>query len=53
MTTNEIQVLQGNSVPLKGIRRAAARQMIAAWQAPAFHLTAEVDMTNALTVKSV
>lgn len=53
MTTNEIQSLQGNTVPLKGIRRAAARQMVAAWQAPAFHLTVEVDMTNALAVKSV
>lgn len=53
MTTHEIQILQGTTVPLKGIRRAAARQMVAAWQAPAFHLTVEVDMTNALTVKSV
>jgi pyruvate dehydrogenase E2 component (dihydrolipoamide acetyltransferase) len=53
MTTNEIQTLQGNTVPLKGIRRAAAKQMVAAWEAPAFHLTVEVDMTNALTVKSV
>jgi pyruvate dehydrogenase E2 component (dihydrolipoamide acetyltransferase) len=53
MTTNEIQILQGTTAPLKGIRRAAARQMVAAWEAPAFHLTVEVDMTNALTVKAV
>ncbi|WP_167133580.1 2-oxo acid dehydrogenase subunit E2 [Arthrobacter sedimenti] len=53
MTTNEVPSLQGSTVPLKGIRRAAAKQMIAAWQAPAFHLTVEVDMTNALTVKSI
>ncbi|MDQ0864559.1 dihydrolipoamide acetyltransferase family protein [Arthrobacter globiformis] len=52
-TTNDIPALQGNTLPLKGIRRAAARQMVAAWQAPAFHLTVEVDMTKALTVKSV
>lgn len=51
--TNDIPTLEGTLVPLKGIRRAAARQMVAAWQAPAFHLTVEVDMTNALTVKSV
>jgi pyruvate dehydrogenase E2 component (dihydrolipoamide acetyltransferase) len=52
-TTNNIPTLQGTTVALKGIRRAAAKQMVAAWQAPAFHLTVEVDMTNALTVKSV
>lgn len=52
-STNENQAPQGMTLPLKGIRRAAARQMVAAWQAPAFHLTIEVDMTNALTVKTV
>ncbi|MDQ0864539.1 2-oxo acid dehydrogenase subunit E2 [Arthrobacter globiformis] len=52
-SANEIQVPQGTTVALKGVRRAAARQMVAAWQAPAFHLTIEVDMTNALTVKTV
>jgi pyruvate dehydrogenase E2 component (dihydrolipoamide acetyltransferase) len=52
-TTNEIPTLQGTTVPLKGIRRVAAKQMVAAWQAPAFHLTVEVDMTNALLVKKV
>ena len=37
-------------VPLKGIRRIAARRMVTAWAAPVFHLTAEVDMTSALEV---
>lgn len=36
---------------LTGIRRTAARRMIAAWAAPVFHLTVEVDMTNALRTK--
>lgn len=44
---------EGTTVALRGIRRAAARQMTAAWAAPAFHLNVEVDMTHALTVKSV
>ena len=44
---------EGTTVALQGIRRAAARQMTAAWEAPAFHLNVEVDMTNALTVKTV
>ncbi|MFB9375907.1 2-oxo acid dehydrogenase subunit E2 [Kineococcus gynurae] len=39
---------QGTTTPLKGIRRTAARRMVAAWQAPVFHLTVGVDMTNAL-----
>lgn len=52
-TTGDIPTLQGTTQPLKGIRRAAAKHMVAAWQAPAFHLTVEVDMTNALTVKSI
>lgn len=37
--------------PLKGIRRTAARRMVAAWEAPVFHLAIEVDMTAALAVK--
>lgn len=41
----------GTSMPLKGIRRTAARRMVAAWEAPVFHLDVEVDMTSALTVK--
>lgn len=39
------------TVPLKGIRRTAARRMVAAWAAPVFHLTVDVDMTAALSVK--
>lgn len=37
--------------PLKGIRRTAARRMVAAWEAPAFHLSVEADMHAALTLK--
>lgn len=54
MTT--VQVVAGEAdagvtqVPLKGIRRIAARRMVTAWAAPVFHLTAEVDMTSALEV---
>jgi pyruvate dehydrogenase E2 component (dihydrolipoamide acetyltransferase) len=43
--------LEGTTTPLKGIRRTAARRMVAAWEAPVFHLDVEVDMTAALTVK--
>lgn len=39
------------TTPLKGIRRTAARRMVAAWEAPVFHLTAEVDMERALGVR--
>ncbi|GAA1910176.1 dihydrolipoamide acetyltransferase family protein [Nocardioides marmoribigeumensis] len=39
------------TTPLKGIRRTAARRMVAAWEAPVFHLNVEVDMTRALAVK--
>jgi pyruvate dehydrogenase E2 component (dihydrolipoyllysine-residue acetyltransferase) len=42
---------QGTTTPLKGIRRTAARRMVAAWQVPVFHLTVEVDMTAALATK--
>jgi len=51
--STEPHVLVGTTVALKGIRRAAARQMTAAWEAPAFHLAVEVDMTRALDVKLV
>ena len=40
-------------VPLAGIARTAAKHMARAWQAPVFHLTVEVDMTEATKVKSV
>ncbi|WP_334172758.1 2-oxo acid dehydrogenase subunit E2 [Sinomonas sp.] len=39
------------TTPLKGIRRTAARRMVAAWEAPVFHLAVEADMGAALTVK--
>lgn len=42
--------LTGTVVPLKGIRRTAARRMVAAWEAPVFHLSVDVDMSSALTV---
>jgi pyruvate dehydrogenase E2 component (dihydrolipoamide acetyltransferase) len=42
----------GTAVPLKGIRRTAARRMILAWEAPVFHLDVEVDMSAALAAKS-
>lgn len=41
----------GTSTKLTGVRRTAARRMIAAWAAPVFHLTVEVDMTAALRIK--
>jgi pyruvate dehydrogenase E2 component (dihydrolipoamide acetyltransferase) len=44
-------VLEGTITPLKGIRRTAARRMVAAWSVPVFHLTVEVDMTTALATK--
>lgn len=44
--------MESERVLFKGIRRTAAKHMVAAWQAPVFHLNVEVDMTNALRVKS-
>lgn len=49
MTTAE--QVEGVVTPLKGIRRTAARRMVAAWQAPVFHLAVEVDMSAALRVR--
>ncbi|PFG44897.1 pyruvate dehydrogenase E2 component (dihydrolipoamide acetyltransferase) [Georgenia soli] len=43
--------LEGTTQPLKGIRRTTSRRMVTAWQAPVFHLTVAVDMTDALAVK--
>lgn len=43
----------GTSVPLKGMRRTAARRMVQAWQAPVFHLSVGVDMTEAAKAKQV
>jgi len=50
MTTTSEQ-LTGTVTPLKGIRRTAARRMVAAWEAPAFHLSVDVDMSSALTIR--
>ena len=40
-------------MPLTGLARTAAKHMVRAWQAPVFHLTVEVDMTEATKVKLV
>lgn len=40
--------LGGATTPLRGIRRAAARQMARAWEAPMFSLSVAVDMTDLL-----
>ncbi|MDT0263218.1 2-oxo acid dehydrogenase subunit E2 [Jatrophihabitans lederbergiae] len=40
--------LTGTPIPLKGIRRIAARRMVQAWAAPVFHLSVAVDMTEVL-----
>ena len=53
MSIEEFITQVGVSTPLKGMRRTAARRMVAAWQAPVFHLTVEVDMTEASKVKQV
>lgn len=50
MTTTEAQP-PGTVTPLKGIRRTAARRMVTAWEAPVFHLAADVDLSAALTVR--
>ena len=50
MTTVDSAPAGITEVPLKGIRRVAARRMVTAWAAPVFHLTVEVDMTEALDV---
>ncbi len=44
---------QPTIIPLAGIARTAAKHMVRAWQAPVFHLNIEVDMTEAMKVKSV
>ncbi len=50
MTTTEVRQA-GTVTPLKGIRRTAARRMVAAWEAPVFHLAVDVDMSAALGVR--
>lgn len=51
MTTTGEQAATASVTPLKGIRRTAARRMVAAWEAPVFHLGVDVDMSAALTVR--
>lgn len=48
-----IELDEGVTTPLTGIRRTAARHMVKAWAAPVFHLTVEVDMSEAQRVKEV
>jgi pyruvate dehydrogenase E2 component (dihydrolipoamide acetyltransferase) len=50
MTAVEEGAPQVTQVPLKGIRRVAARRMVEAWAAPAFHLNVRVDMEAAVAV---
>jgi pyruvate dehydrogenase E2 component (dihydrolipoamide acetyltransferase) len=50
--TASVRELTGVTTKLKGIRRTAARRMIAAWEAPVFHVSIEVDMSAALARKS-
>jgi len=51
--TQSLELEEGERIELKGIRRTAARRMVAAWAAPVFHLTVEVDMTEASRAKAV
>lgn len=48
------QILEDGVVEqLTGLRRTAARRMVQAWAAPVFHVTVEVDMTQALRTKQI
>ena len=51
--TQPLELDEGQRTELKGMRRTAARRMITAWEAPVFHLTVEVDMTEASRAKEV
>ena len=53
MMTQPVTLEEGQRTELKGMRRTAARRMVAAWEAPVFHLTVEVDMTEASRAKTV
>jgi pyruvate dehydrogenase E2 component (dihydrolipoamide acetyltransferase) len=46
-----VEASRSTTSPLRGIRKVAARRMVEAWAVPVFHLTVEVDMSRALTVK--
>lgn len=49
---SSLALAEGVRTELKGMRRTAARRMVQAWSAPVFHLTVEVDMTEASRVKA-
>ncbi|TFD85246.1 MULTISPECIES: 2-oxo acid dehydrogenase subunit E2 [Cryobacterium] len=51
--TQPLELDEGQRTELKGMRRTAARRMVVAWEAPVFHLTVEVDMTEASRAKEV
>ena len=51
--TQPLELDEGQRTELKGMRRTAARRMVTAWEAPVFHLTVEVDMTEASRAKEV
>jgi pyruvate dehydrogenase E2 component (dihydrolipoamide acetyltransferase) len=51
--TQALDLDEGQRTELKGMRRTAARRMVTAWEAPVFHLTVEVDMTEASRAKVV
>lgn len=53
MMTQTSELDEGQRTELKGMRRTAARRMIVAWEAPVFHITVEVDMTEAARAKEV
>ena len=48
MNQDNFLQLTGEAIPLKGIKKIAARRMVEAWQAPAFHLSIDVEMQYAL-----
>ena len=51
--TQPLELDEGQRTELKGMRRTAARRMVTAWEAPVFHLTVEVDMTETSRAKEV
>lgn len=50
MTAVDEQV-GATAIPLTGLARTAARRMVAAWEAPVFHLGMDIDMSAALAAK--
>lgn len=47
-----LELAEGVRTELRGISRTIARRMIAAWAAPVFHLTVEIDMTEAAVTRA-